>query len=86
MDKFSHHQSSLTSPATSAAEVSPSDTQDLPQVTRAIYVGQSGDLRVRMVDSTVVTFTGVTGGATYPLRVAQVLATGTSATGIVALS
>ena len=86
MDNFADFQATLTAPAFSAIEVTPSDTTDLPEVTRAIYVGQSGDLRVRMQDGTTVTFTATQAGAIYPLRVAQVLATGTDASGIVALA
>lgn len=67
------------------AAVTPSDIVDneLPQVTLALYVGGTGTLRVKMVDGTQLDFAGVV-GLQY-LRVRQVLATGTSATGIVAL-
>jgi hypothetical protein len=38
-----------------------------------------------MLSGETVTLAGVLGGAIYPLRVAQVLATGTTATGLVGL-
>jgi hypothetical protein len=52
-------------------------------VTRALYVGGGGDARVRMLGGAVVTLSNVPTGALIPIRVTQVLATGTSANGIV---
>lgn len=77
--------SGLSAPALDAAAITPSDAASLPDPVRAIYVGAGGNLRVRMLSGEIVTFAGVLGGAVYPLRVAQVLATGTSATGLVGL-
>ena len=84
-DPFASLTPGLTSPATTAEAVDPSDATPLATPTRSIYVAGGGDLRVTMLSGAVVTFTGVLGGAIYPLRVKQVLATGTTATGIVAL-
>jgi hypothetical protein len=39
-----------------------------------------------MVSGATVVFTGMQGGMIYPLRVARVLATGTTAAGLVGLS
>jgi hypothetical protein len=83
-DEFEDHQTGLTSPARAAAIV-PSDSGALAQITRAIYVGQAGDLRLRMASSDVVTLMAVPAGALLPLRVAQVLATGTTAGALVGL-
>lgn len=85
-DNFSRHQSGLTSPARDAAAITPSDATALPTPIRGIYVGSPGALRVRMLSGGIVTFTGVLGGAVYPFRVVQVMATGTTAGGIVGLS
>lgn len=84
-DRFSTHAAGLTGPARSAHAVTPDDATDLPFLTRALYVGQGGDLRVTMADGDVVTFTGLSGGGIYALRVGRVHATGTSAGGVVAL-
>lgn len=84
-EDFSSHQSSLTSPARDAAEITPSDTDALPAPVRGIYVGATGSLRVRMVSGAVVDFTGLLGGIVYPLRVSQVMASGTTAAGLVGL-
>lgn len=84
-DRFSRNLPSLISPATAAFAVTPNDTLDLPEVTRAVYIGASGVLAVRMSSGETVTFPGVLGGSTLPLRIDRVLATGTTATGIVGL-
>lgn len=84
-DTFKSHTQNLTAPPASAAEIILSDSTDLPFVTRAIYIGGAGNLRVRMLDGAVVTFGNVQAGSQYALRVDRVYATGSSATGIVAL-
>lgn len=84
-DDFETHQPGLTSPATAAETIAPSNTVALSHVTRAIYVGSAGDLRVTLVGGGTVTLTGVQGGVIYPLRATHVLATGTTATGLVGL-
>jgi len=85
MDEFEDHQSGLASPAEAAQAITPSDSLALPRVTRAIYVGGTGNLRVMMRSGDVASFAGVQAGMVYPLRVAQVMATGTTATGLVGL-
>lgn len=85
MDSFSNFPTTPISPARSASTVAPSDTTPLPTVTRAVYVGQGGDLSVTMVDGDQVTFEAVPSGALLPIRVSTVNATGTSATGILSL-
>ena len=47
-DSFRSHTRSLTSPAEHALAIQPDDAGDLPQVTRALYVGGSGDVAVTM--------------------------------------
>lgn len=84
-DTFKKHGRSLTSPPEQAAVVVPADGTDLACVTRAIYVGGGGDLRVRMQGGGEVTFAAVPAGALLPLRVARVFAAGTTATALVAL-
>jgi len=76
-DRFSSNIPSLTSPATHGFTVTPSDTIDLSEVTRAIYVGSGGALAVRLLSGQTVTFAGVSAG--------RVLATGTTAGSIVGL-
>lgn len=84
-DPFKEHQSGLTSPASAAFSISPSNGNPLANVTRAIYVGGTGDLRVTMKGGETVVLSQVQAGVIYPLRCTHVMATGTTATGIVGL-
>lgn len=81
IDNFNSHAVSLTAPPSSAAQVTPSDLVDLPFVSRALYIGTAGDLRVLTRDGQDVTYRNVSG--TKVLRVARVFATGTTAADIV---
>jgi|DEB0MinimDraft_6_1074348.scaffolds.fasta_scaffold00156_29 hypothetical protein len=73
MDPFEH-----------AVAVTPSDSADLSLVTRGIYIGSPGAVKVDMVGSGTVTFADLDIGF-YPLRVSRVYATGTAASSIIAL-
>lgn len=71
-------------PVPSAFAIAPADGADIPAVTRAIYVGVSGDLKVMLLeDSVAVTFVGLAAGIWHPMRVQRVYATGTTATDII---
>lgn len=74
-----------TSPARKAFSITPHDTNLLSNLTRGIYVGGSGDIVLVMADDgdTSVTFFGAVAGTLLPIRVARVLATGTTATNLV---
>ena len=85
-DTFANHASGLTAPAGHAAQIVPNDGADLPVTTRAIYVGTGGDVRVRLISGATVTFTNMQAGLYYPMRVERVLATGTTAGGLVGMS
>lgn len=83
-DKFRDRSSGLESPGYSAAEVAPSDAADLTTTSRALYVGFAGDLRITMASGDTVTFANLAPGL-LPVRAARVHATGTTASGIVAI-
>jgi hypothetical protein len=85
VDSFSRFQTQDFSPLTSAVAVTPHNTNELSYVTRALYVGGTGDVAVTMQDSGDVTFADVPAGTLLPLRVKIVKSTGTDATNIVAL-
>ena len=85
-DSFADHAVGLTAPAIRAEAIVPNDGADLIRATRAIFVGQSGNLRLRTVGGDIVTLANVQGGVIYPVRAARVLATGTTASDIVGLS
>lgn len=74
-------------PSSWAESVTPSDTVDVQSVSRAVYVGGGGDLRVVMYPSAnQITFTQVPSGTVLPIRISRVMATGTSATNVVSLA
>ena len=85
MDRFEQFSGSLDAPASSAFAIAASDTVDLTEVTRAIYVGGAGNLSVVMLSGQVTLFTSVVAGAILPLRVRRVNATGSTATNLVGL-
>ena len=81
-DTFDSHAVSITAPPSNAAPVIPSDTTDLAFVSRALYIGTPGDVRVLTNAGQDVTYKGVAG--TKVLRVTRVFATGTTAADIIA--
>lgn len=85
MDHFDNHVSGLESPASRLADVTPDDVTDLSFATRAINVEAAGYVQVETVtgDSGRVY---VAAGVPFPIRATKILATGTTATGIVALA
>jgi hypothetical protein len=85
MDTFKDYPTTPTSPIHDAAAVTPSDTAPLAETTRALYVGQSGDVALVTAGGQSVTFTAVPAGSILPLRAAKILATGTTAGAILAL-
>lgn len=85
-DAFDNHAVGLTSPALTAEEITPDNGTTLAHVTRALYVGQTGNVRVVTAEGDIVTFANMQGGALYPIRVVQVFATGTTAADLVGLS
>ncbi len=86
-DPYAPNAASAAGPAQRLFSVVPDDGTDLPFVTTAVYVGSTGDLAVldRASGQTVV-FRNLSGGTGLPIRVARVLATGTTAGDIVGLA
>lgn len=68
-----------------AAAIVPADGSDLPALTRAIYVGVTGDVKVDLeTTGTGITFKAMPVGI-HRIRAKRVYATGTTATNLVAL-
>lgn len=68
----------FTGPATKATEVTPADS-DIASPYRAVYVGVTGDLSVRLVnDSADVTFVAVPAGSLLPISVIRINAATTA--------
>lgn len=82
-DRFSE---GLDGPAEHAFAISPDDNNDLSYVTRSIYVGTGGDIKVDMYGGEdAVTFANVPGGQVLPIRATRVYDTDTDATNMVGL-
>lgn len=82
-DQFSTFGPTLDSPASRAVSITPSDSADLTNSVRALWVGTYGDVKVTTVGGDTVTFTNVEG--LLPVRAQRVFSTGTSASGIIGL-
>lgn len=83
-DHFANYSESLNSPPSNIFAVAPDDAQDLPHVTRALNVGQSGTIRVTTARGTTEVLT-VAAGIVFPIRASRIWATDTTATNIVAM-
>ncbi len=78
-DYFTKYVTTPHSAATRAENIIPSD-ENLSFLTRGIYIGDSGDLQVIMMDSDIpITFTGIQGGSLMPIRVKKILPATTAA-------
>ncbi len=85
-DKFASTAVGMTAPATRSVAVTPNDSTDLANISRALWVGGAGNVAVMLADDTVaVTFVGVAAGSLLPVRVKRVMATNTTATNLVAI-
>ena len=84
-DRYETFSTGLESPVTHGFAVTPDDGEDLPELVRALYVGSGGALALVLASGAPVTLSGVAGGTVLPLRAARVLASGTTAGGIVGL-
>lgn len=84
-DSFANVQTSLSGPASSGFAITPHDAADLPETTRAIYVGSGGDLCLRMLTGETLTFVGISPASLLPVRATRILATGTTAGNLVGL-
>lgn len=80
VDYFPGSADDPTSSAVDGFEATPSDSTTF-DVSRALYIGVSGDLAVRMKSGKILTFKSAPVGI-LPIRVDQVRSTGTTATNI----
>lgn len=84
-DQFENIRPALESPCEGLLTVTPDDGADLAQVSRALYIGGAGDVAVTLKDGSTGTFSSAPAGMILPIRATRVLATGTTATNIIAM-
>lgn len=65
--------------------VTPHDTNHLTTSPAVIYIGVGGNVKVKTVKGSTLTFVGVIAGTVLPVKVLQVFNTDTTATNLVAL-
>lgn len=65
-------------------DVTPNDSTDLVRHARGVYCTGAGTIKVTMAGGTDLTFTAAA-GQFLPIEVSRIWATGTTATGIIAL-
>jgi len=83
---FENYVDSPTAPSLDCIPITPSDTLDLPQVTKALYVGEGGNVVLRPAQGNAdVLFKNVPTGSTLDVRVRAVRVTGTTASALVGL-
>ena len=84
-DIFKDHATGLESPASRIQAVIHDDVNDLTTASRALNVAATGTVRVTTTGGTTADIF-VAAGIPFPVRATRVWATGTTATGIVALT
>lgn len=82
IDTFKGFTPSMGDPITAAVAITPSDSTDLLQMTRALYIGTAGNVRVTLAGGDVIDFAALAVGW-HPLRVMRIHATATSASNII---
>lgn len=88
-DPFQSAFSSVSDPGTRATTIVPSDTTDLADVPKGVYVGTGGDITMIGVGAPAaapgVVWKNVPSGALIPFRPRRILATGTTAADMLAV-
>lgn len=75
----------LVDPCGRLLPITPSDTDVLPFVTSAVYISVAGTLQVTDETDEIRTFPSMNAGW-HPIRIKQIWATNTGASGIIAAS
>jgi hypothetical protein len=79
VDRFTAHRSLGQNPAEHAFEITPNDDDDVPYVSRFLYAGGTGDIKLITCSGETVLFKAVPAGTIIPVRARRVLSAGTSA-------
>lgn len=82
-DPFKNNAVGATAPPRHLFAITPSDDDDLPHVTRAIWVGAGGDLTLIAADDDAAVTLSQAPGGWCAVQARRVLATGTTALDLV---
>ena len=85
IDKFASFTPGLDSPAGNVVAVTPIDTANLAQVTRALYIGGAGNVQITDPNGNETVLENLAVGVVLPIRASKIWNTNTTATDIVAL-
>jgi len=85
IDNYNNQSDTVTSPSRDAFSITPSDTQAVAVLPKAILVGVGGVLTLRAVDSSDDVTIPVNAGQILPIRALYVRAAGTTATDLIGL-
>jgi hypothetical protein len=85
-DNFASLAAGLDSPAARTFTITKHDTNEVAEVTRALYVGTGGTLAITDAAGNDTVLVNVASGAILPIRVRRVKATGSTAADIVGLA
>ena len=85
VDLFPSKTPGISGPYVSGAAITPHDSNELTFVTRAIYVGGAGAIKLTTVKGDTLTFTALPVGTLLPVRAKIVFSTNTTATNLLAL-
>lgn len=84
-DRFESFALDASGPIEGGFSITPNDSANLPEVTRALYIGEGGSLRCTTNDGQTLTFSGLMPGTLLPIRATRVHASGTTATAVLGL-
>jgi len=79
-DNFSNHSTGLIGSFRHNFSITPHDVNELSNVTRGIYVGSGGDIKLTTIGGDTVTYSNAQSGSTIPVQAKIVFSTGTTAT------
>ena len=84
-DGISKHLKPIDAPAEGGFDIdaAKSNTVNLPSVTRGIYIGSTGNMKIMLYNGDIVTMKNIQDGSFFPLRALRVYTTGTTATSII---
>lgn len=83
LDRFPNAEDVL-SPAMNAFAVAPNDGADIAFVSKRLFVGTTGNVKLTTVGGQTVTYNAVPSGTYLQVRASRVFATGTTASNIIA--